>query len=107
MTASEKEWQQMTTSGTANENEWKWMRANKREWFWFQNEKKYAMCECNIFNNIDYLKIGKSITYIFNLIFCVSSCSSISLCFSLSVLLRFIKACYYQGWTSFEKYNVK
>ena len=28
-------WKQMTKSGTANGNEWKWIRASKGEWFEF------------------------------------------------------------------------
>ena len=49
------EWQQITRSGSANENEGERMRAGKREWFWFQNGTRYPMYNNNIFSNIDYL----------------------------------------------------
>ena len=92
MTTNDNEWQRMKTSGTMNENEWKRISASKKEWFWFQNETKYAMYNYNMFRNIDYLKIGKLMTYIFNIIFCVSSCSCISSYFLQSFFLKFIKA---------------
>ena len=61
-TTSDNEWQRMTTSCTTNENE-----------FWVQNETKYSMYNYNIFRNVNYLQIGKLMTYIFNITFIVST----------------------------------
>ena len=47
--------QQITTSETKNKSELKRMRAIKKELCWVQNKIKYAMCNYNIYKNIDYL----------------------------------------------------
>ena len=59
ITLGDNEWQRVTTSVTTNENEQKRIRASKREWFWFQNETIHAMCNYNVFSNINYLQIAK------------------------------------------------
>ena len=91
-TASDKEWPGMTTGGATNENEWKRMRASKRvilglEWNKICNVQQQYIQECKLFINWEI-----DDTYVQYNILCFYF-ASISSCFSLSVLLEFIKAC--------------
>ena len=100
----------MTASGTTNDNEWQRMTTNDNEWQRMKtsgttsgstNESEWKRMRMIYVSGIDYIyKLGNWLVYYtFNhshmsqyniLSFFYASISS---CFSLSVLLKFIKVC--------------
>ena len=74
VTKNENEWQRMTKSHKTNENEEEWFQNETKDQSgsWRISFNFYAICNYYIFSNIDNLKIGKLMKYIFNIIFCVS-----------------------------------